>query len=59
MNDEGEKKILQAIEGLRQQQSAQHDEQLSILKMLRELLVWVKTKWEKFSRSPTWPGDSR
>lgn len=58
MTDKDE--ILHAIEGLRQQQSAQHDEQLSILKVLREILVWLRAKWERFSRgSSTWPGDSK
>lgn len=40
MTDKDE--ILNAIEGIRQQNSAQHDEQLSILRHLKELMVWFK-----------------
>jgi hypothetical protein len=35
--------VLKAIEGIRQQNSAQHDEQLSILRFLRELGLWLKS----------------
>jgi hypothetical protein len=51
--------ILNAIEGVRQQNSAQHDEQLSVLKDNRGILIWLKAKWERFTRPGTWPGDSR
>jgi len=71
MSNEDKKEILQAIEGLkqqnaaqleglRQQNSAQHDEQLSFLKTGNAMLIWLKSKWERFSRgSTTWPGDPK
>jgi hypothetical protein len=71
MSDQDKQEILQAIEGLkqenaaqmeglRQQNSAQHDEQLSFLKTLNSMVIWLKAKWERFGRgSTTWPGDPK
>jgi hypothetical protein len=48
LSDEKEDKdrtdeVLDAIEGMRQQNSVQHDEQLSGLRLLNELLMWLKS----------------
>jgi hypothetical protein len=51
--------VLKSIEGLRQQQSAQHDEQLSIAKSSHSILVWWQRLWERLGRNRTWPGDSK
>jgi hypothetical protein len=43
MTDEDKQEILKAIEGMRQQNTAQHDEQLSILRLLKELVAWLRS----------------
>jgi hypothetical protein len=53
--------IERSVEGMRGQNSAEHGSLFSKLTYITEMLVWVKTRWEKFTRSPdrTWPGDKK
>ena len=51
MSDEKDKKeILQAIEGLRQQNSVQHDEQISVLRLLNEIGLWLKSWAQRLNK---------
>ena len=49
----------EGLEGFRQQQSAEHGTLFSKLTYITELMIWIKVRWEKFTRSGTWPGDSK
>ena len=48
-----------SMEGMRGQNSAEHGTLFSQHRYMTELMVWIKTKWERFTRSGTWPGDSK
>lgn len=45
-------RIDRSMQGHRTQMSAEHSAQDSKLSHLVEMVVWLKTKWEKFTRSP-------
>lgn len=47
------------MSGFRQQQSVEHDAQLAKLSYITEILVWLRSKWNKFGLGKTWPGDSQ
>ena len=42
-------------EGLRQQNSAEHGAMQSVLLSVREMLVWIKNQWVRFSRNDSPP----
>jgi hypothetical protein len=45
--------VSQGIEGHRQQQSAEHGTILAKLLHNNELLHWIRSRWERFTRDPT------
>lgn len=52
--------MYRSLEGHRQQQSAEHGSIMAKLTYVTEISIWLKTRWEKFSRGgTTWHGDSK
>jgi hypothetical protein len=51
------------VEGMRTQNSHEHGSLFTKLIYITEMLVWIKTKWIAFTRTPdkdrTWPGDKK
>ena len=50
---------LAAIEGRRQQDSVTGTQVIEELKGIKAIVMWLKARWERFTRSGTWPGDSK